>query len=879
MRMKMCAGALCVLIVLLTCVCPGSETLDSAACREIFPIPRIGKYQHTVIPIPSKVTLTADAFFGPEKVRMAAVDVGDYITRRYGKAFAVAVEDGSNRKPELKIIILSPKNIPTELKSKLFASPFVPEKFPSGLRGEQSFIIRSFLADKEPTIYLISPTWQGAYYALFAAAQLIRFENKSFTFRGADVIDWPAFEARVTSDLNGLSEKMPIETQRAFIIRKAAIQRTTHGFYGYSKYTNQSAFAMARGLRLGIGYWERPTLKPPLKSFNWSDPASIKGYADIAGDYAKIPGMGLYTWHDGTDAGWWFEYLDDFWAKRDEVDRKNYPNDPTPARADAVRFDAMMKAIRKANPETYVFLTLPCYYDVPENDKLPRIELFREYLRTVGNAIPKDMKDHFYFILEEKSPESAAAYQKYLGTKVCNYRYTPLWNGGTWDINFTEAKRHDGKTDAYYYDTSALQWDLINLLASQYMWNPDLPTDESWIVNNLAPRAAFLAYGPAWKQMVQYAHANLNGGQAAKETDIGSLKKLRHTIALNERRLAEAQTLVPAAWGDAKAVIEVNKSCFIGAKEAVEKAWQVSRKEIPLEKAKFTADGTSGGDIRAAALGKGLWVSESKPLPHWIEIDLPQPYQITRLLINLPGDNGYSLQEVEIQARQMDVWKTVGRTGRAEERPLMCEFDDLRTDKLKLIVHLVWDWSKKPRNDARITGIKLYGKPLPKDPKGTLRLDGRWSFRSDAEKNGIKQAFFSQTDLTAGWQKIVVPSYWEESGLPGMVNYDGWGWYARTFELPASWKGRVLKLRFDAVDDEAEVWLNGKRVGEHRKEGQNDPNWWEEPFTFDVTSYLNWTGPNVLTVLVNDFTLGGGIWKSVFLYWGDGPGVLAPQDK
>ena len=98
-----------------------------------------------------------------------------------------------------------------------------------------------------------------------------------------------------------------------------------------------------------------------------------------------------------------------------------------------------------------------------------------------------------------------------------------------------------------------------------------------------------------------------------------------------------------------------------------------------------------------------------------------------------------------------------------------------------------------------------------------------------------------------------------------------------TFELPASWKGHVLKLRFDAVDDEAEVWLNGKRVGEHRKEGETDPNWWEEPSTFDLTSFLNWDRPNVLTVLVNDFALGGGIWKSVFVQWDDGPGMLSPQ--
>ncbi len=855
------------------------SSLDENSFREIYPIPRIGKYQRTVIPIPSKITLTTDALFSREKVQMAATDVSEYITRRYGKTFTVEAGNDKNQKAGFGIVILSPKNIPAELKSKLFTSPFLPEKFPPGLRGEQSFIIRSFLADKEPVVYLVSPTWQGAYYALFAAVQLIRFENGSFIFRGADVIDWPAFEARVTSDLCGLSETMPVETQRALIIRKAAIQRTTHGVYGYSKYTNQAAYALVRGLRLGIGYWERPTLKPPLKSFNWSDPASIKGYADIAGSYAGIPGMGLYVWHDGTDAGWWHEYLDDFWAQRDEVDKKNYPTDPTPARADAVRFEAMMNAIRKANPDTHVFLTLPCYYDVPENDKLPRVELLRDYLRTVGSAIPKDMKDHFYFILEEKSPESTVAYSKYLGTKVSNYRYTPLWNGGTWDLNYTEAKRHDGKTPAYYYDIAFLHLDLINLLAGQYLWNPDLPTDEKWIINNLAPRAAYLAYGPAWKEMVQFFTLNLNHQAMSRESDVKNLKQYRYTVEKTERWVTKAAAEVLPGWVDAQEVVRACQRHVAEAKTIVAKGLELTRKEVPLAKANITVSSSTDNRLTRPGAEKGRWDTSAKTLPQSMEIELPQPYLLTRLLIGVPNTGGYTLIDMEIQALINDAWKTVGHTNSREQATAAVDFTDVQTDRLKLIVHRVWDWSKQPRFDVHITSLQLFGRPLPKDPKGTLRLTGRWMFRLDPGKEGIKKEWFKQTTFAADWAQVTVPARQEEYPVSGAAGYDGWSWFTRPFEVPRTWKGHVIKLKFEAVDDEAEVWLNGNRIGEHRKEGPNDPNWWEEPFEFDITANIRWDQPNTVVVLVNDFTLDGGIYKPVFLHWADGPGILAPQDK
>ena len=57
-------------------------------------------------------------------------------------------------------------------------------------------------------------------------------------------------------------------------------------------------------------------------------------------------------------------------------------------------------------------------------------------------------------------------------------------------------------------------------------------------------------------------------------------------------------------------------------------------------------------------------------------------------------------------------------------------------------------------------------------------------------------------------------------------------------------------LRFDAVDYEAEVFVNGHRLGVHRGG--------YEPFAYDVAPYLEGAGPQTLTVRVFDPTEAGG---------------------
>lgn len=73
--------------------------------------------------------------------------------------------------------------------------------------------------------------------------------------------------------------------------------------------------------------------------------------------------------------------------------------------------------------------------------------------------------------------------------------------------------------------------------------------------------------------------------------------------------------------------------------------------------------------------------------------------------------------------------------------------------------------------------------------------------------------------------------------------YVGYGWYRKHFDVPATWTGKRINLDFDGVFQVAEVFVNGKRVGEHKGSYTG--------FTFDITDAVK-TGDNVLAIRVNN---------------------------
>lgn len=136
----------------------------------------------------------------------------------------------------------------------------------------------------------------------------------------------------------------------------------------------------------------------------------------------------------------------------------------------------------------------------------------------------------------------------------------------------------------------------------------------------------------------------------------------------------------------------------------------------------------------------------------------------------------------------------------------------------------------------------------PEYPRPHLQRDDWYNL------NGLWDLWIldSQTDQNYFTGKILVPFPVESalSGVAKKVEPHHILQYSRKFRIPASWQSKRILLHFGAVDYEAEVLVNGNKVGWHR--GGYDP------FYFDITGQLNSDRENLLTIIVRDSTNAGG---------------------
>ncbi|OQV24495.1 Beta-glucuronidase [Hypsibius exemplaris] len=140
-------------------------------------------------------------------------------------------------------------------------------------------------------------------------------------------------------------------------------------------------------------------------------------------------------------------------------------------------------------------------------------------------------------------------------------------------------------------------------------------------------------------------------------------------------------------------------------------------------------------------------------------------------------------------------------------------------------------------------------RPQTSETREIALLDGLWSFRVCGRDNP-DEGFFNEWYLKSiKWMDgtILMPvpsSYNDITQDKKLRDHVGWVWYEREFFVASSWKVKRVVLRFDSVQYYAKVWLNGKEIMDH--EGGH------LPFESNVSNALDWSGPNRLTVAVNN---------------------------
>jgi beta-galactosidase len=124
-----------------------------------------------------------------------------------------------------------------------------------------------------------------------------------------------------------------------------------------------------------------------------------------------------------------------------------------------------------------------------------------------------------------------------------------------------------------------------------------------------------------------------------------------------------------------------------------------------------------------------------------------------------------------------------------------------------------------------------------------VSLDGVWLFRTDPEKQGEARDWSAPGMAEDGWEEVVVPSTWQIAAKT--ADYLGEAWYRRQFHVPRAWREKAVRVEFEAVFHTAEVFVNGKKAGEHIGKGYT-------AFTIDITDRLEFGQENTIAVRVDN---------------------------
>lgn len=135
------------------------------------------------------------------------------------------------------------------------------------------------------------------------------------------------------------------------------------------------------------------------------------------------------------------------------------------------------------------------------------------------------------------------------------------------------------------------------------------------------------------------------------------------------------------------------------------------------------------------------------------------------------------------------------------------------------------------------------------EEKNQQKLDA-WQNQVNDVDEGMKngEPVWLSGDASANWETMEVPALWETTALP---DFDGLVWLKYDVALPKEVVGKNAELHL-IVDDDDQVWINGKFVG--ATQGYNVNR------VYTISEDILKEGKNSITVRVYDGAGGGGIY-------------------
>ena len=164
--------------------------------------------------------------------------------------------------------------------------------------------------------------------------------------------------------------------------------------------------------------------------------------------------------------------------------------------------------------------------------------------------------------------------------------------------------------------------------------------------------------------------------------------------------------------------------------------------------------------------------------------------------------------------------------------------------------------------------LALAGNCAAEMPREHLRIDDNWKFFLGDPKDASTTGF-----ADSGWRSVTLPHDWSIEGkmdpkapMGGQGGFfpGGVGWYRYHWQAPADWMGKRVRVEFEGVYMNADVYLNGQKLDSHP--------YGFTSFFVDLTPALKAGYGNVLAVRVDNskqknarWYTGSGIYRHVWL--------------
>ena len=123
-------------------------------------------------------------------------------------------------------------------------------------------------------------------------------------------------------------------------------------------------------------------------------------------------------------------------------------------------------------------------------------------------------------------------------------------------------------------------------------------------------------------------------------------------------------------------------------------------------------------------------------------------------------------------------------------------------------------------------------------PRQQINFNREWKFQL-GDHAGAEAVVFDD----AQWEDIGLPHSFSMPYFASPKFYTGYGWYRKHFAVPTEWSGKRIFLEFDGAFQDAEIFINGKRLAEH-KGGYTG-------FSLDITDAVK-VGDNLVAVRLNN---------------------------